>query len=297
MTGGHGVAQVDGRRIHYRRAGVSGPVVVLLHGGGVDDAGLSWKLTIEELADAGYRVYAPDWPGYGDSDPHAEPSIASYVEVLEGFCEALAFDSVSLVGISMGGAAALGYTLAHPERVEKLSLVDSYGLGSTVPAGSVWYTLAHLPGANAAGWSMMGVSNEAAALGLGSVVHDPNAVPGAFVSDVRQRASETGAGRAFTRFQRNEIGPGGRVKTNYADRLDELDLPVLLVHGEGDPLFPVGWSRRAHDRIADSELVVFEDCGHWTPREKPLLFNTALVEFLRRGTGGDAVAGTATVES
>ncbi|MCT9096890.1 alpha/beta fold hydrolase [Haloarchaeobius sp. HME9146] len=287
MTGGHGVARLDGRRIHYRRAGVDGPTVVLLHGGGVDDAELSWKLTIEELADAGYQVYAPDWPGYGESDPHPEPSIDTYVEILDEFLDALALDTVSLVGISMGGAAALGYTLDHSERVEKLTLVDSYGLGSTVPAGSLWYTLAHIPGANAAGWSMMGTSREATAFGLGNVVHDPNAVPGTFVSDVRERASETGAGRAFTRFQRNEIGPGGRVKTNYASDLDELDIPVLLVHGEGDPLFPVHWARRAHEDIADSALVVFEHCGHWSPREKPLRFNTNLVEFLRTGTEFD----------
>ncbi|WP_439026560.1 alpha/beta fold hydrolase [Haloarchaeobius sp. DT45] len=287
MTGGHGFARVDGRRIHYRRAGVEGPPVVLLHGGGVDDAELSWKLTIDTLADAGHQVYALDWPGYGESDPHPEPSITSYVDVLDGFLDALALDTVSLAGISMGGAAALGYTLEHADRVDRLALVDSYGLGATVPAGPLWYTLAHVPGANEAGWSMMGTSKAATSLGLGNVVHDPNAVSETFVSDVHERASEVGAGRAFAAFQRNEIGPGGRVKTNYATRLDELDLPVLLVHGEGDPLFPVHWARRAHDRIEDSELVVFEDCGHWVPRERPLRFNTSLVEFLRTGTGLD----------
>ncbi|WP_435358565.1 alpha/beta fold hydrolase [Haloarchaeobius sp. DFWS5] len=283
MTGGHGVTRVDGRRVHYRRAGTSGPVVVLLHGAGVDDAELSWKLCIDTLAEAGYQVYAPDWPGYGDSDDSSPHSIPGYVDVLDGFLDALRLDPVSLVGISMGGAAALGYTLDHPDRVERLTLVDSYGLGRTVPAGSLWYTLAHMPGANAMGWSMMGISREATALGLMNIVDDPYAMPGNFVSDVRSRAIEPGAGSAFTAFQRNEVGPAGGVKTNYTDRLDELSLPVLLVHGKGDPLFPLRWSRQAHDKISDSRLVVFEDCGHWTPRERPLRFNTVLAEFLRDG--------------
>ncbi|WP_435332938.1 alpha/beta fold hydrolase [Haloarchaeobius sp. TZWWS8] len=284
MTGGHGVTRVDGRRIHYRRAGVDGPAVVLLHGGGVDDAELSWKHTIESLAAAGYQVYAPDWPGYGDSDPIDVHSTESYVRVLGGFLDALGLGSVSLVGISMGGAAALGFALENPERVENLALVDSYGLGPTIPAGSFWYTLAHVPGANAAGWSMMGASPEATTLGLANVVHDPNAIPGEFVGEVRDRAKRRGAGSAFTAFQRNEVGPAGRAKTNYADRVDELSMPVLLVHGEGDPLFPVRWARRAHERLPESRLEVFEDCGHWTPREHPDRFDAVLLEFLNGET-------------
>lgn len=279
MTG-HGVARVDGLRIHYRRAGTEGPPVVLLHGGGVDDADLSWRHTVDTLAEE-YQVYAPDWPEYGDSDPVDDPSIDTYLRIFAGFVESVGLDEFALVGISMGGAVALGYTLDHPDRVRALGLVDSYGLGGHVPGGPMLYALANVPGANATGWSMLGSSRTATVSGLANVVHDPSALDPAFVDAVRERARERGAGRAFTAFQRNEITPDGRARTNFADRLDEIDVPTLLVHGESDPLFPVAWARRAASLIPDSELVVFEHCGHWPTREHPERFDATLLGFLR----------------
>ncbi|WP_257300645.1 alpha/beta fold hydrolase [Haloarchaeobius sp. FL176] len=279
MTG-HGIARVDGLRIHYRRAGTDGPNVVLLHGAGIDDADLSWRHTVETLAED-YQVYAPDWPDYGDSDPVDDHSIDTYREVFAGFVDSVGLDEFALVGISMGGAVALGYTLDHPDRVRALGLVDSYGLGARVPGGPMLYALANVPGANATGWSMLGSSRAATVTGLANVVHDPSMLDEAFVDAVNERASQRGAGRAFTDFQRNEITPDGRARTNYADRLGEVAVPTLLVHGESDPLFPVAWARRAHEGIPDSELVVFEDCGHWPTREHPDRFDATLLRFLR----------------
>ncbi|WP_435347298.1 alpha/beta fold hydrolase [Haloarchaeobius sp. HRN-SO-5] len=280
MSAGHGVARVDGLRVHYRRAGTEGPPVVLLHGGGVDDADLSWLHTIETLAEE-YQVYAPDWPGYGESDPVAEPSIGTYRRVLDDFVDEVGLNSFALVGISMGGAVAIDFALDDPGRVDALGLVDSYGLGGSVPGGSMLYALANIPGMNATGWSMVGSSRLAAAMGLGNVVYDSSTLDEGFVDAVHERANETDAGRAFTAFQRNEIGPSGQVATNYADSLDDLSMPTLLVHGEADPLFPVRWARRAADRIPDAELDVFEECGHWPTREFPEKFDSTLDSFLR----------------
>lgn len=279
MTG-HGIARVDGLRIHYRRAGTEGPQVVLLHGAGVDDADLSWRHTVETLAEE-YQVYAPDWPEYGDSDPVDDPSIDTYRDVFEGFVESVGLDEFALVGISMGGAVALGYTLDHPDRVRALGLIDSYGLGARVPGGPLLYALANVPGANATGWSMLGSSRTATVTGLANIVYDPSTLDEAFVDAINDRASQRGAGRAFTAFQRNEITPDGRARTNFADRLAEVETPTLLVHGESDPLFPAAWARRAHERIPDSELVVFENCGHWPTREYPEKFDETLLGFLR----------------
>lgn len=279
MTG-HGIARVDGRRVHYRRAGTEGPTVVLLHGAGVDDADLSWRHTVETLAEE-YQVYAPDWPGHGESDPIDEHSIDRYREVFEGFVDAVGLDEFALVGISMGAAVALGYALDAPERVRALGLVDSYGLGAQVPGGSMLYALSLVPGANATGWSMLGSSRTATVTGLANVVYDPTTLDDGFVEGINDRASERGAGMAFTDFQRNEITPDGRARTNYADRLGELAVPTLLVHGESDPLFPVAWARRASELIPDNELVVFGDCGHWPTREHPERFDATLLSFLR----------------
>ena len=269
-TVGRGVAVVDGVRLAYRRAGTEGPPILLLHGAGIDDATVSYGETIPRLADE-HRVYALDWPGCGDSEDVANHSTATYASLLGGFLVDRDLTDATVVGRSMGGAAALGTALATPDRIGRLVLAASYGLGGRVPAGSLWYWLAHTPGANALGWSAVGSSEVATRSYLSAIVANVRDLSPGFVEAVRARAAEPGAGSAFTRFQRNEVRPDGSVRTNFADRLGDLTVPTHLVHGRADPIFPVEWSRRARDRIPGATLTEL-DCGHWIPRERPERF-------------------------
>lgn len=69
---------VDGASVRYLDAGEGdGPPVVLLHGGGIDEALLSWRHALPALA-TDRRVVAPDWPGYGESDPPTETPLPEY---------------------------------------------------------------------------------------------------------------------------------------------------------------------------------------------------------------------------
>ncbi len=276
---GTGVATIDGCRIAYRRAGTDGPPVVLCHGAGIDDATVSWRHAIDALADD-YRVYGIDWPEYGDSTGDVTHTVDGYVDVLEGFLETLPFDRVTLAGISMGGGVALGYTLANPDRVEGLALIDSYGLGDRLPSALQWKVLSRFPGATEFGKIAASASPRSVRMVLDSLVADADALPAPFVADVREKLQEPGSIQAFKQFQDNELSFSGRVATNYADELETLDVPTLLVHGRQDPLVPLEWSERAADRLPDAELEVIEDCGHWTPRERPDRFNEVLADWL-----------------
>src|SRR6266700_7183242 len=113
---------IDGLRIRYFSAGESGSPVILLHGGGIDSALISWGAIIGQLA-AQHRVFAPDLPGYGES---ATPDIAYtldyYVHFLEHFMDTLNLERACLIGLSLGGGIALNFTLRSPLRVEKLVL-------------------------------------------------------------------------------------------------------------------------------------------------------------------------------
>jgi len=232
-------------------------------------------------------VSAPDWPGYGESD---KPDIAStmgfYVEFLGTLMDCLELDRASLVGISLGGGAALGFALGFPERVEKLVLVDSYGLGSSVPWGRLGYLLVHAPLVNAATYALMRRSWRMVRWGLYNVVHDRSAVSDEMVEEAYRLVNRPGAGLAFAPFQRNEVGWGG-LRTSYANRLGEISAPTLIVHGAHDAAVPVAWAYRAHGRIAGSELYVFPDCGHMPPRERPEEFNRIIGRFLRSGGEDD----------
>jgi pimeloyl-ACP methyl ester carboxylesterase len=277
-----GWIEVEGLRIHCLMAGhTEAPPVLLLHGGGYDSAHLSYRPSIESICQY-YRVFAPDWPGYGESDkPRISYSTGYYVDFLGHFMDALGLEKASLVGISMGGAISLGFSLRWPQRVEKLVLVDSHGLGKEVPGRVVSYVMVRLPLLNKLMWAVLGRSRRMVRWSLRTVFHDPQAVTSGLVDEVFQAAKKPGVGDAWRTWQRNEIEWSG-LRTNFVDRLHTLTVPTLILHGEEDRYVPVSWARRAHASIRDSELHVFPRCGHWLTLERPTEFNRRVLEFLAR---------------
>lgn len=274
---------LDGLRVRYHRSGpeatpADGAPVVLLHGGGLDSAALSWRDALPALA-ADRTVYAPDWPGYGESDPpDGSPSVAYYADVLGRFLDALDLDRVSLVGISMGGGVALGFALDHPSRVERLVAVDSLGLGSRSPGGPLGAMFVRLPVVNGLPFAAMAQSRWLTAQTLREIVAPEN-LTADLVDEALTELRRPRAAEAWTAFQRNEVGFDG-LETDYTDRLADLRPPTLFVHGEDDPLIPVSWSVRAASLAPDAEVRVIPDCGHWPPRERPEEFAEAVRAFL-----------------
>src|SRR3954454_942706 len=113
-----------GAKIYYHDVG-SGRVVVLLHGLG-DDTTI-WDPVIAPLSKH-HRVIVLDQIGFGRSDkPLLSYRVATFVDFLDGFLEQLKIKSATLVENSLGGWVAAAYTLEHPQKVEKLVLVDSVG--------------------------------------------------------------------------------------------------------------------------------------------------------------------------
>ena len=275
-----GWIEVEGLRIHCLMAGnTDAPPVLLLHGGGYDSAYLSYKPSIESICQY-HRVFAPDWPGYGESDkPRARYSTEYYVDFLGHLMDVLGVEKANLVGISMGGAISLGFSLRWPQRVEKLVLVDSHGLGKEVPGRVVSYVVVRLPLLNKLVWAILGRSRRMIRWSLQTVFHDPEAVTGSLVDDVFQVAKKPGVGQAWRTWQRNEIEWSG-LHTDFVDRLHTLTVPTLILHGAEDRYVPVSWAQRAHELIGDSEFYVFPRCGHWLTREKPTEFGRVVLEFL-----------------
>ncbi|MCA1557368.1 MAG: alpha/beta fold hydrolase, partial [Acidobacteria bacterium] len=116
--------RIYGQKIRYVEAG-NGPVVILLHGLGGNAS--NWTLNINSLAEK-YRVIAPDQIGFGQSDkPLISYRVGTYVDFLDRLYSELKIERATLVGNSMGGWIAALYAIAHPERVERLVLVDAAG--------------------------------------------------------------------------------------------------------------------------------------------------------------------------
>jgi pimeloyl-ACP methyl ester carboxylesterase len=271
----------DSFEIEYYTAGeVKGKPVILLHGGGTDHAVLSWRDTIPALVEAGYRAYAPNYPGYGGSIPGSRPAIIeNLVGYLERLMDSWGLQQAALIGISMGGSVAIGYTLRHPERVRRMILIGSYGIQDKAPYHVLSYFMVRMPWMMDALWAMTRGSRWAARYSLKSILHNPESRSDELVDEIFEAMQYLDSQKAFGQMQRDEILWKG-LKTNYTDRLGEIQAPVLIVHGEQDIGVPLHYARRAAERFPNARLVVFEKAGHWTQRDYPEKFNKLMLEFL-----------------
>ena len=271
---------VDGIKIRYLRAGHAGEPLILLHGGGIDSATLSWKLTIEPLARY-FQVFAPDLPGYGQSDkPGRHHDLAYYIQFLGDFMKETGTGRANLVGISLGGGISLGFTLQNPQQVIRLVLVDSYGLQKTAPAHKLSYLFTRIPLLNEMTWELLRLSRTLTRVSLRSIFHNPALVTEELVDEVYAEMRQPGVGRAFRSFQKSDVAWNG-LRSVFTDRLHEIEVPVLILHGANDRLVPLECARLAHRLIKNSQLYILADCDHWPQREKPEEFNSVLLQFLR----------------
>ena len=266
---------VDGEAVDVRYlAGGEGPPLILLHGIGLDAATVSWRHAMPVLAED-HTVYALDLPGHGASDkPRRTYTTEYYVDTLSAFIDELEIGGAGLVGISMGGAVALGHALDGGDP-EGLVLVDSYGLGQDAYWRSGASVALRVPFADSVLWGSVG-SRMAVRSSLRGLAG--RSLPDELVDDVHDAVSPATM-RTMRSWQRHEFQADG-LRTDYTERLSDLTTDTLLIHGRDDPLLPVSWSERASGRLPDSELAVIKKCGHWPPRERPAQFNRAVGEFV-----------------
>ena len=255
-------ATVYGVKIHYQEAG-SGPAVILLHGLGGDVS--NWAQTIGPLSKK-YRVIVPDQIGFGRSDkPMINYRVGTLVDFLDGFYKELKLERASLVGNSLGGWAAAAYTLAHPEKVERLVLVDAAGFAIT---GDVDPRV--LNGLNPS-------TRDAVKQVMSLVFYNKQIYASdAAVDLLFARKMTAGDGYTIQRFI-DSITRGEDVLDN---KLGAVKQPTLIIWGREDGLTPIAMGERFKKEIQGSELVVLEKCGHVPQLEKAAEFNAALVKFL-----------------
>jgi pimeloyl-ACP methyl ester carboxylesterase len=233
---------VSGYKVHYYAIGPeNGKSLVLVHGLGGSAA--EWRNLMPYLEYAGYRVYAPDLVGYGKSEQPADfsYSVADEANIVLGFMDALGLKQVDLGGVSMGAWISQLIAAHHPERVQKLMLLDAAGL-DIVPD---WDT--HL-------FTPQNPQQLDALFHL--LVPNPPRAPD-FVARDMVRISNKNAWviqRALNTMWTRE---------NATDALlPQLKMPVLLVWGDQDRIFPLIQGQKMHQLIPQSKLDVIPGCGH-----------------------------------
>ena len=158
-------------------------------------------------------------------------------------------------------------------------LVGSYGIQDWAPSHRVSYFLVRMPWLMDVIWSVARGSRWAASYSLKSILRNPQSRTQGLVDEVFEAMQNPTSQRAFGQFQRDEIFWGG-MKTDYMERLPEIEVPVLLVHGSQDIGVPLKYAQRAAARFPNARLEIFQNAGHWTQRDYPQRFNRLVLEFL-----------------
>ncbi|MEM9667757.1 MAG: alpha/beta hydrolase [Pseudomonadota bacterium] len=252
--------------------------ILLLHGGGLDSAKLSWRLLIPELS-RNYRVIAPNWPGYGDTRAFGRPyKIADLGQWLMSLLDHLEIEQSSIIGISMGGGAALWSAINHSERVKALVPVGTFGVADRAPYHTLTFLLTKLP-LNSVSFALIRRYPTLLRRSVEALFADPKRVTPELIAEVADVLETVGKGTAFTHFQRGETG-ARQLSSVFTAGLKGVLQPTLFIHGAKDALVPIKAVKSAANSMKTARLEIM-DGGHWPMREQPEQFNELVVSFLR----------------
>lgn len=258
--------------------------VILLHGGGVDSASLSWGEVGPRLAEAGHRVIAPDHPGHGQSPlPTWRVTQRRLVDYVGQFVDAIGLDHYAIGGLSLGGGLAIGHVLRRPEPVTAVLLLDSYGLMPRLAGARQVLTWAmQRTGVLDVVTRWMATNRSVLTWRLKSLIRDPARRTPELIAEIIAAARQPGL-TAFEQWQRDEI-LWNRLRTDYTPQLASFPRPTLLIHGDRDTGVPVGRAQTAASLIPAAELKVVDGAGHWVQCDHPDVVVAAMLDFLGRQT-------------
>ncbi len=275
--------ELHGRRVIYRIAG-SGPPVVLIHG--MLNSSSHWQAVALNLARE-HTVLAPDLIGHGDSAaPRGDYSLGAHAASIRDLMAAIGIDRATIVGHSLGGGVAMQFFYQFPQRVERLILISSGGLGHEV---SPVLRTAALPGVSA----LLSAIRPGLLAGLwqtGARLRERKHSTGVYLQAVARalRPLENADARAaFLHTLRSVIDVHGQ-RVSATDRLYLLEsMPTMVVWGERDNTIPIEHGRLAHEAIPDSEFRTLPDAAHFPHLEDPDGLSDLLREFIAQTSPGE----------
>ena len=269
--------ELHGHRVIYRIAG-DGPPVVLIHG--MVNSSKHWEQVALGLADR-YAVVAPDLLGHGDSAAvRGDYSLGAHACSIRDLLTTIGIDRATVVGHSLGGGIAMQFFYQFPQRVARLALISSGGLGHEV---SPMLRGAALPGATAGIWLVANRRVRAALDRAGEGMRVRGSRKGVYLQAIARAMrplQEAAARRAFVQTLRSVIDVRGQ-HVSAVDRLYLLgELPTLIVWGERDNTIPMAHGLAAHEQIPNSRFVSLPRAAHFPNLENPEGLADALLEWL-----------------
>ena len=269
--------ELHGHRVIYRIAG-DGPPVVLIHG--MVNSSKHWEEVALRLADR-YTVVAPDLLGHGDSAAvRGDYSLGAHASSIRDLLTTIGIERATVVGHSLGGGIAMQFFYQFPQRVERLALISSGGLGHEV---SPMLRGAALPGAATGIWLVANRRVRAALDRAGEWMRARGSRRGVYLQAVARAMKplqDAAARQAFVQTLRSVIDVRGQ-HVSAIDRLYLLgELPTLIVWGGRDNTIPMAHGLAAHELIPNSRFVTLPKAAHFPNLEDPQGLANALLDWL-----------------
>lgn len=257
---------VDGTRLYFDERG-EGPAMVLVHGLG--SSGRDWEEQVEHFASS-YRVLRLDLRGHGRSErPPGPYYIAQFARDLAVFLRKTEAVPAHIVGLSMGGMAALELAAGAPGLVRSLVVVNSVADMQLHSLGDLWFYVSRRLTVQLLGMRRVGYL-------LASKL---------FVKPTQDELRREFRRRwALNDKQAYLRSVDAIMRWSVEDRLDRIVAPVLLISADED-YTPVAAKNRIAARMRNAELVVVDDTRHALPVEKPDVFRELVEDFLGRVEG------------
>jgi 2-hydroxy-6-oxonona-2,4-dienedioate hydrolase len=236
--------QVQDRRVRFRQAG-SGPVVVLVHGLGVSAD--YWVRMAPPIAAAGYRVLAPDLPGFGRSDGSPEGlGVSAQVNAVRRWADALDLPRATFVGHSISCQTALELAANYPERVRSVILAAPTGVGEKRRR------LAHQA------WALL---------------RDIPREPIKLATMVAAAYARAGPGRVLRTWRMGAEHDPLKI-------LPRVNTPGLVILGERDPVVPREFADRLAAGLSPGRVAIIPKAAHGVIFDGTGVLNRIVLEFL-----------------
>jgi pimeloyl-ACP methyl ester carboxylesterase len=260
----------------------NGRPVVLLHG--FPEIAYGWRRQIPVLAEAGFRVIAPDQRGYGTSDKPAGVaaySVETLAEDVVGIAAALGHDRFALVGHDWGGIVAWHLAGRHAAHIDRLAILNAPNL-DVFPGYALHHPAQLLRSAYVGAFQLPllpEITLAAFDYALLQAMLTQSARPGTFappeLAVYREAWAQPGALTAMLNWYR---GVAQR-RTHQAAR---IAMSTLIVWGDRDVALQSSLAEASAELCDRVEVVHVEEAGHWVQHEAAEEVNSRLVAFLRR---------------
>ena len=266
-----------GMQVHYRDEGnpTDSTPLVLIHG--TSSSLHTWDslVSIMLASSNNRRIIRFDLPAFGITGPNPENYYAGdyYVRFLDSFLNALHINKCALAGNSLGGAIAWQYTVAHPDKIAKLILLDAAGYPMKNEKGSLGFKLASTPVIN----NLLLVITPKFLIkkSLETVFYDKSFVTEATITRYHELLLSAGNRRATLSLFKSR-------RPLNANEIKSIQQPTLIIWGEQDQLISVDNAYLFKQDIKNSQLFILPNVGHIPMEESYVKVANAIQSFINQ---------------